>query len=138
MTTDEQRLILDRGFERAMETVLGAFLREGFNVTPLDAGDLHHRDRLSTCGGQSTERSLRFARLEATLPELSIAALPVEAPALLGCRLTLFELTGSCTLLTAENPVTRYPLLASIVPRIADRVGRALRTVIGTGVLTAA
>jgi len=138
MGTDERRLILDRGFERAMETVLSAFIREGFSVKPLEAGDLHYRERASTCSGQTTNGSLRFALLEATLPELSFAALPGDAAALLGCRLTLFELTGSCTLLTAENPLTKYPLLASIVPRVADRVSRALRTVIGTGVLTAA
>jgi hypothetical protein len=137
MNTDERRLILDRGFERAIETVLSAFLSEGFSVKPLDAGDLHHRERPSTCSGH-TDGSLRFALLEATLPELSFAALPGDVPALLGCRLTLFELTGSCTLLTADNPLRKYPLLASSVPRIADRVSRALRTVIGTGVLTAA
>lgn len=130
MGSDDRRLILGRGFEPAMETVLAAFLREGFTVKPLDAGDLHQRDHPGS--------SLRFATLEASLPELCFRGFPADTPTLLACRVSLFELTGSCTLVTAENPLTRYPLLASMVPRIADRVGRALRVVIDAGVLTAA
>jgi hypothetical protein len=130
MASDDRRLILSCGFEHATETVLSAFLREGFNVRPIDAGDLHQREHSGS--------SLRFATLEASLPELCFRGFPADAPMLLACRVSLFELTGSCTLVTAENPLTRYPLLASIVPRIADRVGRALRVVIDAGVLTAA
>jgi hypothetical protein len=130
MDTSERRLILDRPFERAMETVLDAFLSQGFSVRPVDAGDLHQHERP---GGP-----LRYAMLEATLPELAFRGFPADTPALLVCRLSLFELTGSCTLLTAENPVTRYPLLASMAPRLADRVSSALRVVIRAGVLTAA
>jgi len=130
MSSDDRRLVLGRGFELAMETVLAAFLGEGFTVTPLDAGDLHHRDQPG--------RSLRFATLQVTLPELCFRGLPADTPTVLACRVSLFELTQSCTLVTAENPLTRYPLLASMVPRLADRVARALRIVIDAGVLTAA
>ena len=138
MGTNERQVILERGFERAIATVLSAFLSEGFDVKPLNTGDVRCRERPSTCSRQASAKSRRFAFLEATLPELSFPALANAAPTLLGCRLRLVELSGSCTLLTAENPLTNYPLLASMVPRIADRVGRALRTVIGTDVLTAA
>ena len=121
MNIEGRRLVLDESFERAVAAVAGAFLREGFTVEPRDAGDLHDRaipgDRL------------RYALMEASLPELSFR-LPdscAARTALLGCRLSLFELTGSCTLITAENPLDRYPLLASLVPRLAERVGDALR-----------
>jgi hypothetical protein len=131
MNNDERRLILDRSFERAMETVLDAFLREGFTVKPLDAGDLHQHTHPGS--------SLRYALLEATLPEQICQGARVPGgPPVLACRLSLFELTGSCTLVTAENPLVRYPLLSSLAPRVADRIGDALRDVIRAGVLTAA
>jgi hypothetical protein len=130
MSSDDRRLILGRGFEVAMETVLAAFLAEGFTLKPLDAGDLHQRHKL---GGPR-----RFATLEATLPELCFQGFSENRPTLLACRVSLFELTGFCTLVTAEHPLTRYPLLASMVPRIGDHVRRALRVVTETGVPTAA
>jgi hypothetical protein len=129
VTTDERRLILDRSFERAMETVLDSFLREGFTLKPLDAGDLR----------QPQGCSLRYALLEAELPELNFRGVPsASGERLLACRLSLYELTDACTLVTAENPLVRYPLLSSLAPRVGDRIGHALRTAIRAGVLTAA
>jgi hypothetical protein len=121
MNTDERRLVLDESFERSVARVLDAFLRAGFKVEARDAGDLHQR----VIPGDP----LRYALLEASLPELTFRppGSCSTAPGLLGCRVTLFELTGSCTLVTAENPLGRYPLLASLVPRMTERVGAALK-----------
>ena len=123
MSSEVRRLVLDQGFDRAVETVLSAFLTEGFAVEPVDGGDLHRR-----CAAADR---LRYTLLEATLPELGFVPCRCIGglPAILGCRIALFELTGSCTLVTASSPLARYPLLASLVPRLSDRVGSALRQV---------
>jgi hypothetical protein len=127
MPTENRRLVLDEGFTRAVETVLEAFLSEGFTVMPIDGGDLHRRPLAG--------RPLRYALVEATLPELSFVPCGWAAglPAILGCQVSLFELTASCTLVTASNPLTRYPLIASLVPRLSDRIGGALRHVARRG-----
>jgi hypothetical protein len=127
MNMEERRLVLDESFERAVAAVLDAFLREGFTVEARDAGDLHDH---AFAGDR-----LRYALLEASLPELSFRPPDACAPrsALLGCRLSLFELTGSCTLITAENPLGRYPFLASLVPRLNERVSDALRLMLRRG-----
>jgi hypothetical protein len=123
MSATDRQLVLDQGFDRAVETVLNAFLTEGFTIEPVDGGDLHQR-----CA--SADR-LRYARLEATLPELSFVPCGYGGglPAILGCRISLFELTRTCTLVTASNPLARYPMLASLVPRLSERLGGALHTV---------
>jgi hypothetical protein len=127
MSSEDRRLVLDRGFDRAVEIVLNAFLSEGFAVEPVDGGDLHQR-----CA--AVDR-LRYTQLEVTLPELGFVPCRRMGglPVLLGCRLALFELTGTCTLVTASSPLARYPLLASLVPRLSDRVGSALRQAAGQG-----
>lgn len=127
MSTRDHRLVLDQGFSRAVETVLDAFLSEGFTITPIDGGDLHQP---CVAGDR-----LRYALVEAALPELNFVPCGCRPglPTILGCRISLFELTGSCTLVTASNPLTRYPLLASLVPRLSDRIGGALRTIVGHG-----
>ena len=81
MSREDRRLVLDQGFDRAIETVLHAFLTEGFAVEPVDGGDLHRR---CTAGDR-----LRYTLLEATLPELGFV--PVDAWA--GCR--RFSAAGS-------------------------------------------
>ena len=127
MSNADRRLVLDQGFDRAIETVLNAFLTEGFAVEPVDGGDLHRR-----C---TAADRLRYALLEATLPELGLVPCRCRGglPAILGCRIALFELTGTCTLVTASSPLSRYPLLATLVPRLSDRVGRALGQVASQG-----
>ena len=127
MSREERRLVLDHGFDRAIETVLHAFLTEGFAVEPVDGGDLHRR-----C---SAGDPLRYTLLEATLPELGFVPCRCMGglPAILGCHVALFELTGTCTLVTASSPLARYPLLASLVPRLSDRAGHALRQVARQG-----
>ena len=123
MATEDRRLVLDLGFDRAVETVLNAFLSEGFRIKPIDGGDLHQ--------GCAATAPLRLVQLEAALPELSFVPCGRAGglPAILACHISLFELTGSCTLVTASTPLARYPLLASLVPRISDRLGGALRVV---------
>ena len=65
MTTNDRRLIVDHSFDCTVETVIDAFLREGFTVTPVGGGDLRQH---SAVGG-----ALRYAVLEATLSELAFA-----------------------------------------------------------------
>jgi hypothetical protein len=123
--TDERRLILDRGFERAMETVLDAFLCEGFTINPMDAGDLH---RPSTPG-----KPLRYALLEATLQDPAGCA--QQSSSCVRCRLLLFELTGSCTLVTADTNLAPY---AAPAPAMHRRVDAALSLASRHGTLSVA
>ena len=123
MPTEDCRLVLDQAFTHAVETVLDAFLSEGFRITPVDGGNL----RRSLAEGEPQ----RFAQLDAALPELRFPCRDagMSLPAILSCQLSVFELTESCTLVTIHNPLTRYPLLAALVPRLSDRLGGALRSV---------
>jgi hypothetical protein len=120
----ESQLVVDQSFERTLASVLDAFVREGFTIDPLEAGRL----KFYTFPGDL----LRYARIEASLPELCFGESPQVPHAsskctLLGCHVSLYELTGSCTLVTAENALLRYPLLESLVPRVTRRIASALR-----------
>jgi len=128
----DRRLVVDQGFAGTIETVLQAFLSAGFSVTPIEGGNLHQK---SAPGG-----SLRYVLLEARLPELSFVASACrpEATPILGCRISVYEVTGSCTFVTTSNPLARYPLLASLVPRLSERTRSALGFVALHGELTAA
>ena len=133
METYERRLIVDRAFDRTVETVIDAFLREGFTITPVDAGDLRHQP---VCG-----ESLRFAVAEASLPG-PLPSAPRAATcdsSLLGCKIAVYELVGSCTLVIATAPCLDYPTFASMAPDLRDRIGGALRTLTrpGTGIVAA-
>jgi hypothetical protein len=131
MTFDEQRLILDRSFDASLDAVLAALVREGFAVNPLDAGDLH-RPR---CPG----RERRYASLDAVLPEFAFhTGRAGEATGGFGCRVSVFELTMSCTLVTVETPMARYPVLSALLPRVADRIERFVKALVHVGVVTAA
>jgi hypothetical protein len=133
MEAYERRLIVDRAFDRTVEAVIDAFLREGFTITPVDAGDLRHRP--------VSGEPLRFAVAEASLPGL----LPVGPRAatgdspLLGCKIAVYELVGSCTLVIATAPSLVYPTLASMAPGLRERINGALRTLTraGTGIVAA-
>jgi len=120
MTFAGRRLILDRGFDRAMEAVLGAFLQEGFGITPVSAGDLR-------CGGDNGQRR-RYALIDAALPELLFNSTTAVVPAAwFRCRVSMFELADSCTLVTVESPLWYYPALARLVPGISERIQYAMR-----------
>jgi hypothetical protein len=119
MKSEERRVILDRSFDAALGVVLDAFAREGFAITIRDAGDVH---RPGTPG-----HTRRYAAFEAALPELTFGTTTRLAPAVLGCRVSMFELTWACTLVTAEEPVAHYPVLAALVPRISERIGHAIQ-----------
>ena len=116
----ERRLILDRDFDRALGAVIDAFLEQRFTVTPVDAGDLH---RAGAPG-----LPLRYALLRATLPGMET----------LDCRVSIFEMTGPCTLVTVEDPFARQPYLAVLMPRVVARVNDAIGLLVRSGVLTAA
>jgi hypothetical protein len=120
METRERRVVLDESFERAIVAVLDALMREGLKVHAIDAGDLHNH--------AAPGAPLRFAMLEASLLDLRIPPAPAGEEHL-GCRLSVYELTGSCTLLTAEDPAARHPLAASLEPRLIERIGNALRQI---------
>ena len=118
--TADRRLVVDQGFDRTVETVLQAFLDAGFSATLIEGGDLH---QTSGPGGP-----LRYAVLEATLPELGFvrSSCGREFSPILGCRVSVCEITGSCTFVTTSNPLAHYPLLASLVPRLSERTRNAL------------
>jgi hypothetical protein len=116
----ERRLILDRDFDRGLASVIDAFLEQSFTVTPVDAGDLHRQGKPGV--------PLRYALLRATPPEMST----VE------CRVSVFEIAGSCTLVTVEDPFARQPHLAMLMPRVVGRVSDAIQLLMRSGVLTAA
>jgi hypothetical protein len=126
-----RRLILDRGFDRAMEAVLDALLREGFSITPVSVGDLR-------CGG-SVEPPRRYALIDAALSELlddsTAAVLPRRW---FRCRVSVFELSGSGTLVTVESPFANYPALARLVPGIPERIQYVMRAIRATRIPTAA
>ena len=124
MTGEERRIILDRGFDRTVDVVLDAFLQEGFRLNPVGAGDLRR---------PASPRTQRYAMLDAILPEL-----PFEPPTALGCRVSIFELTAGCTLVTIARPAVGHPVPAAFVPRVAERVGHVVRMLLRTGSLTAA
>ena len=125
MTGEERRIILDRGFDRTVDVVLDAFLQEGFRLNPVSAGDLRAR--------QASPRAQRYAMLDAVLPELAF-----EPPTALGCRVSIFELTAGCTLVTIARPAVGYPVPAALLPQVAERVGHVVRMLLRTGSLTAA
>jgi hypothetical protein len=131
MNIEERRIILDRGFDRALNTVLDAFLQERFTITPTGAGDVHRPG--------SPGRSRRYAIFEATIPDVEFSAqdaTPSCQPR--GCHVSIFELTGSCTLVTVESPDIHYPVLTTLVTRVSDRISRVVHTLLAAGNLNAA
>jgi hypothetical protein len=130
MTTKDRRLILNHSFDCTVETVIDAFLREGFTIREVGAGDLRQHS--------APGYALRYAVLEATLPELAFAAgrLRADLAPVLGCQVAVYELVGKCTMVTAASPLADYPQLASLVPRLTVRVASVLcaitRTSAGT------
>jgi hypothetical protein len=132
MNSNDRRLIVNHSFDCTVETVIDAFLREGFTIRPVGAGDL----RQNSAPGDT----LRYAVLEATLPELAFAAgrRRADFAPVLGCQIAVYELVGKCTMVTAASPVAGYPQLASLVPRLTDRLGSALWAITRTNAGTEA
>jgi hypothetical protein len=130
MNIEERRVILDRGFDRALNTVLDAFLQERFAITPTGAGDVHRPG--------SPGQSRRYALLDATSPELELSVHESTASMPPACHVSIFELSGSCTLVTVESPVVHYPALAKLVTRVSDRISRVVHTLLAAGNLNAA
>jgi hypothetical protein len=131
MTLHERRLILDRSFDASLDAVLAALVREGFAVNPLAAGDLH---RPGYPG-----RMRRYASLEALLPEFALRTPVVgETTSECGCRVSIFELTVSCTLVTVEPPVAAHTASSALLPRVADRIERFAGALARVGVVKAA
>jgi hypothetical protein len=114
-----------------MEAVLDAFLREGFSITPVSAGDLR-------CEGKA-EQPRRYALIDAALSELlSHSTAAVVPPTLFRCRVAVFELSGSSTLVTVESPFAHYPALARLVPGIPERIQYVMRALRATRIPNAA
>jgi hypothetical protein len=129
MNIEERRIILDRGFDRALNTVLDAFLQEKFVITPTGAGDVHRP------GSPGCPR--RYAIFEATVGEVTAPqATPFVPPR--GCHVSIFELAGSCTLVTVESPVVEYSALATRLTRVSDRISRVVHALLAVGNLNAA
>ena len=122
--TADRRFVVDHGFDSTVETVLHAFMNAGFSVTPIEGGDLHQKHVPAS--------PLRYTLLEATLPELCFVSdvCRCDPAPILGCRIAIYEVTSSCTFVTTSNPLARYPLLASLVPRLSERTRNALGLVV--------
>ena len=123
MTSNERRLIVDHSFDCTVETVIDAFLREGFLVTPVGGGDLRQHSAVGD--------ALRYAVLEATLPELAndVGRRRADVTPVLSCQVAVYELVGKCTMVTATSPIADRQEVALLVPRLTDRVGSALCTI---------
>jgi hypothetical protein len=117
MTNPQRRVVLDRPFAAALQALLEAFAGQGFTIQPVDGGDLHEQTRPGV--------PLRYARLQALLPELTFGTARRESH-VLGCEVSLFELAGCCTLVTIDGPMLHYPLLASLLPRMHVRINAAM------------
>ena len=124
MHANDRRLIVDHSFDCTVETVIDAFLREGLTVTPMGGGDLRQQSGVGV--------PLRYAVLEATLPEpaFDMGGRRADATPVLKSQIAVYELVGRCTMVTATSPVADQQELASLVPRLTDRVGSALCTII--------
>jgi hypothetical protein len=123
MATNDRRLIVAQSFDCTVETVIDAFLREGLTVTPVGGGDLRQHSAVGD--------ALRYAVLEATLPELACAVgrRRADVTPVLSCQIAVYELVGKCTMVTATSPVADRQELALLVPRLSERVGSALCTI---------
>jgi hypothetical protein len=132
MRTHERRLIVERSFDRTVEAVIEAFLGEDFTIRPLGAGDLRHPP---ACGDP-----LRYAVLEGWPPEAEFprGCSPAENPPWLSCKITVYELVGSCTLVTATPPGVDYSMFAALAPTLEDRLDKALNALSHRGVLIVA
>jgi hypothetical protein len=117
MTNQQRRIVLDRPFAEAARTLLEAFAGQGFTIHSVDGGDLHEHTRPGV--------PLRYARLEALLPELTFGTVRSDSY-VLGCEVSLFELAGCCTLVTIEAPLLHYPFLAALLPRMHARINAAM------------
>ena len=99
-----------------IERVIDAFLQERFTGQPFGAGNLRHNP---TCGNP-----LRHAILQAWLPAITVSPAP-RAAGRPSCHVAVYELVGSCTLVTAATPDRTSS--ATSVPSLQDRMDRALR-----------
>ena len=123
MTTNDRRLIVDHSFDCTVETVIDAFLREGFTLTPVGGGDLRQHSAVGD--------AVRYAVIEATLPELTfdVGRRRADVTPVLSCQIAVYELVGKCTMMTVTSPVADRQELALLVQRLTDRVGSALCTI---------
>jgi hypothetical protein len=123
MTTNDRRLIVDHNFDCTVETVIDAFLREGFTLTPVGGGDLRQHSAVGD--------AVRYAVIEATLPELTfdVGRGRADVTPVLSCQIAVYELVGKCTMMTVTSPVADRQELALLVQRLTDRVGSALCTI---------
>jgi hypothetical protein len=129
MTNQQRRIVLDRPFAEAAQLLLEAFAGQGFKLQSVDGGDLHEHTRPGV--------PLRYARLQALLPELTFVGARRQSH-VLGCELSLFELAGCCTLVTIEGPLLHYPLLAALLPRMHARINAAMAALRRDGTVCAA
>jgi hypothetical protein len=122
MGSHERRLIVEWDFDRTIEAVIATFLHENFTIRPVDGGDLRH---LPVVGDP-----MRFAVLEGWPPEAEFPR-HCTTPPWLGCKICVYELVGSCTLVTATSPGVDNPIFAALEQQMDNALkalaqGRAL------------
>ena len=118
MRLEEWRMVLDREFDHAVDSVIGVFQAGGFQVAPIESGDFPNEARPG--------EPHRYTLLHATLPELSFQASDAGSASVFGCRLSIYQLTASRTLLTVDIRLLPYPALTLLIPRVAKRMHEAL------------
>jgi hypothetical protein len=111
-------MVLDREFDHTVDSVIGVFQSGGFLVEPVESGDLPNDARPG--------EPHRYALLHATLPELSFHIDDAGRASMFGCRLSIYQLTVSRTLLTVDIRLLPYPSLSLLIPRVTSRMREAL------------
>jgi hypothetical protein len=118
MRLDEWRMVLDRDFDGTVDRVIRVFQTGGFSVAPVESGDLPNDARPG--------EPHRYTLLYATLPELSFQTDDAGTASMFGCRLSVYQLTASRTLLTVDVRLLPYPALTLLIPRVTQRMREAL------------
>jgi hypothetical protein len=119
MRLEEWRVVLDRDFDHTVDSVIGVFGSGGFAVESVESGDLPNDARPG--------EPHRYTLLYATLPEFSFRTDDGgRSASMFGCRLSVYQLTASRTLLTVDIRLMPYPALALLVPRVTKRMREAL------------
>jgi uncharacterized protein (DUF302 family) len=127
-----RRIVINRSFERALWSVMEAFVTAGFTI---NATSVHHTVRRA---GRDLRR---YVLLEALHPQVLWEALRLDLDigVLLPCEIAVYELADGQTVVTAADPMAPaayfaswrkdHPALAAVARDLENHVAEALRAV---------
>lgn len=127
-----RRIVIDRSFERALWSVMEAFVAAGFTI---NATAVHETVR------RAGKDLRRYVLLEALHPRLMWEALRLDLDigVLLPCEIAVYELADGQTVVTVADPMAPaayfatwrkdHPALAAVARDLEDRVAEALQRV---------